>query len=511
MADHFKDLKNPLADLGSCDSDATRTLLAAIVESSEDAIISKNLQGVIQSWNRSAQRIFGYTAEEIVGKSVLKLIPPELQSEEPEILRRISNGLRIEHHETRRLRKDGQLIDVSLTISPIRDCSGTIIGASKIARDITDRKRLDQARFQLAAIVESSGDAIISKDLNSIITTWNRAAGKLFGYSSEEMIGKSVLLLIPPELQYEEEATLRRIRSGLRVEHYETVRVRKGGERIDVSLTISPIRDMVGNVIGVSKIARDISQRKQTERALLESEKFAATGRMAAMIAHEINNPLEAITNLAYLLSINKSLDGDAQKYAQLLLNEISRVSLITRQTLSYYRDIGRPTVVDMRDLLDNVIELHHSKIANKRIRVLRSYRDPVIVRGFASELRQVFVNLVINAIDAVPVDGEIHIRMKQFAVSDNGNSNRALVSVADNGKGIRADVRDRIFEPFFTTKGSTGTGLGLWVSNGIVAKHGGRIVVRSRTTPGRSGTLFAVILPQDDAQDNSLAIQTGT
>ena len=239
-----------------------RLHLAAIVDSSDDAIISKNLDGIIISWNPAAARLFGYSAEEIVGKPILTLIPPELHHEEDEILRKLRAGERIEHYETVRMKKNGERFPISVTISPIRDESGKVIAASKIARDISERKRSDESRFRLAAIVESADDAIISKDLNGMVRTWNEGARRMFGYSEEEMIGQPILRLFPDDLRYEEDEILEKLRAGEQIQHYETRRRRKNGEVFDISVNISPIRDESGRVIGASKIARDISDRK---------------------------------------------------------------------------------------------------------------------------------------------------------------------------------------------------------------------------------------------------------
>lgn len=353
----------------------------------------------------------------------------------------------------------------------------------------------EQARLLLAAIVESSDDAIVAKDLNGIITTWNASATRVFGYEADEMIGQSVLKLIPPELQGEEPEILRKLRAGERIDHYETQRIRKDGTRFDVSLTVSPIRDSTGRVIGASKIARDISDRKRAEAALIQSEKLAAIGRMAAAIAHEVNNPLEAVTNLAYLLTIHPSLDEEARGCARMLLDEVGRASHITKQTLAYYRDSTHPTLVNLAELLDSVLDLHRPGMMKKDVRVHRSYRhQAATVRGFPGELRQVFANLILNAIDAVPRDGQVWVRVHRAS----GHGGEVRVTVADNGCGIARENHGRLFHPFFTTKAGRGNGLGLWVSDGIIRKHRGRIRVRTSTLPGRSGSVFTVSLPSD-------------
>ncbi|HET7184294.1 MAG TPA: PAS domain S-box protein [Terriglobales bacterium] len=354
----------------------------------------------------------------------------------------------------------------------------------------------EEARIRLAAIVESSDDAIISKTLDGIITSWNAAATRLFGYQPEEIIGRSILTLIPAELQHEEPFIISKLRAGERIEHYETRRVRKDGTIFDVSLTISPIKDSTGRVIGSSKIARDITERKHAQAALIQSEKLAAIGRMAAAIAHEVNNPLEAITNLAYLLVHQPSLDEEARRWARLLFDEVGRASRITKQSLAYYRDTDHPVPVNVTELVESVIDLHRPALMKKNIRLRTMHcDDTATVCGLASELRQVLANLFLNAMDAVSVGGALLVKV---VTRPDG---MVRIAVADNGSGIRRDQRQRLFEPFFTTKAGRGTGLGLWVSDGIVRKHGGRIRVHSSTASGRSGTIFTVVLPAHRGQ----------
>jgi len=274
--------------------------LACIVDSSDDAIISKDLDGIISSWNKAASRLFGYEAAEVIGKPVTILIPQDRRDEESFILQQIRRGERIDHYETVRRRKDGGLIDISLTISPVRNAQGKIIGASKIARDITKRKRELDASLMLASIVETSDDAIISKNLDGIITSWNKGAERIFGYMAEEMIGKSIKVLIPQEHQAEESTIIERIRSGHRIEHYETIRQRKHGSLINISLTVSPVADPQGKIVGASKIARDITERKRTE---------AQISLLAREAEHRTKNILATVQATVHLTQ-SETIDG---------------------------------------------------------------------------------------------------------------------------------------------------------------------------------------------------------
>ena len=466
-----------------------RHLLAAIVDSSHDAIMSEDLEGRVTSWNRAAEREFGYAAEEMIGRSGLQIVPPELHKEDLQMEQQVRRGYIIDGVETQRLHRDGHPLTVAVTMSPIVDANREVKGISKIIRNISERSAADNVRSRLAAIVESSDDVIISKDLNGIITSWNAAAERLFGYKADEIIGKSVLTLIPQHLQHEEPEILARLRANQKIDHYETQRVTRTGELIEVSLTISPIRDGRGVVVGASKIARDISERKKAQRALIDSEKLAATARMAATIAHEINNPLESVTNLAYLLATDTTLSESAHKYAEMLLAEVSRASDIARQTLSFYRDNSTPGAVKISELVRNMLDVHGPRLEKRNVKVSVSLDDRARVWGLSSELRQVLMNLLLNATDAVREDGQLNIRVR--LVRD-----KIHIVVSDNGCGIPKQYQKRVFDPFFTTKSNKGNGLGLWVSKGIVEKHHGKIRLRSRIDGLRHGTAFQVILP---------------
>jgi PAS domain S-box-containing protein len=481
------------ADSSPAEEDSSKYLLAAIIESSDDPIYSKNLDGIVTSWNAAAQRVFGYTPDEIVGQPILRLIPNELHYEELEILANIRTGKRIDHYETVRVRKNGEKFPVSLTISPVKDSAGRVVGASKIARDLSDSKRSYDSRSHLAAIVDSADDAIISKDLNGIIKTWNNGACRMFGYTSEEMVGQPLLRLIPEELHYEEEEILRKLRAGERIDHFETTRARKNGDLVEVSVTISPIRNHEGKVIGASKIARDISDRKRMEKVLLQSEKLAATGRMAAAIAHEVNNPLESLMNLIYLARQNCSASPKAQEYLITAEGELERVSHIARQTLGYYRDTGAPVDLYLHDLVENVLAVYRSRLLAQRISVESSFNDLRKISVSRGEVLQIFSNIIANAIDAMKEGGRLFIALRKTTALD-GDGIRIVIR--DEGVGIIPENVEKIFEPFFTTKGNMGTGIGLWVTKQLVESRGGQISVTSSTGVGKSGTAVTIHLP---------------
>ena len=253
------------------DDERVRARLAAFIDSSDDAIVSKTLDGVITSWNRAAEQLFGYSEAEAVGRHIFLIIPDERHVEEEQVLAHLRRGEKIDHFETVRQAKDGRRVPVSLTVSPIIDSTGRIVGASKVARDISERKHREQLAARLAAIVDSSDDAIVSKTLDGVITSWNRAAEQLFGYSTDEAIGQHIFLIVPDERREEEEDVLRRLRRGEKIDHFETLRRAKDGRLIPISLTVSPLRTADGTIIGASKVARDITDRVRAHEILQRS------------------------------------------------------------------------------------------------------------------------------------------------------------------------------------------------------------------------------------------------
>ncbi len=344
---------------------------------------------------------------------------------------------------------------------------------------------------QLAAIVESSDDVIVSKDLNGIITSWNAAATRVFGYSAEEMIGSSILKLIPEDLHSDEKIIIENIRAGRRVEHFETVRRTKSGQLLDVSITVSPIKDWHGRVIGASKILRDVSARKRLEHALLQAEKIAATGRMAATIAHEINNPLEAVMNLLYLIR-PMIADPEGLSYFKSVETELGRVSHIARQTLGYYREHAAASSASLGETVLHAITIYEPRCIAAGIEIrksINSSRKIVMRRG---EMMQVVSNLIMNSIYAIQAGGVLSISVEDAAEPADG----IVLTVQDNGVGIAESDLPRVFEAFFTTHTTVGTGIGLFVAKQFVEGHGGQIEIESRQSGEDHGTTVRVHLP---------------
>src|ERR1700728_2270283 len=320
------------------------------------------------------------------------------------------------------------------------------------------------------------------------------------------MIGRPITIIIPLELQADEQRILETIGRGEGVEHFETVRLTKSGERIDVSLTISPVRDDAGNVIGAAKTARDITQQKKTEQALRMTERLASVGRMAATVAHEINNPLEAVMNLVYLAKGSAARD-DVREYLNTIEEELNRISQITKQTLGFYRETIAPSAVRVGEMLNPLISVLGRRARNKGIEIRPEIRQDTEIYAIAGEIRQLIANLLSNSIDAVDSGGLIRIRIGANRLKGQ-HPTGIRITIADSGRGIPPSARSKLFEPFFTTKKDVGTGLGLWVCTSIVQRHHGSIRVKSSTSPGRSWTVFSVFLPAGQESVNKIVSQ---
>jgi PAS domain S-box-containing protein len=469
--------------------------LAAIIESSDDIIVSKDLHGIINGWNRGAEEILGYTAPEVIGKHVSMLMPEGYLEDTEKILGRVAHGKRIEHYETKRRRKDGKIIDVSLTVSPIRNAYGEIVGASKVGRDITEKRRTEELREQLAAIVASSDDMIVSKNLDGVILSWNRGAERILGYTAEEIVGKPVSLLMPPEQAEDYAKILSQIRQGKAVDHYETRRRRKDGSIVDISLTVSPIRDADGNVIGASKIGRDITRQK-----LLEAERKEADRRkdeFLAMLAHELRNPLASINGAVQLfgrleteedLEWAKDVVQRQVSHLARLIDDLLDVSRITRGKIGLRKEI-----VDVSPIVASAVETVRSLMEERKHELsvslaagsLRVEADPMRVE-------QILVNLLTNAAKYTDAGGRISLTIRR-------TGDELAISVRDTGIGISAELLPRIFELFVQGDRSIartegGLGIGLTLVHKLAEMHDGSVTALSEG-PGK-GSEFIVRLP---------------
>ena len=609
--------------------------LAKIVDSSDDAIVSKDLNGTILSWNAAAERMFGYTAAEAIGRSIRMIIPADRQHEEDYVLEKIRSGDVIRHHETIRQRKDGRLLNISLTVSPIFDDNGNVIAASKIARDISDRRAADLAARRLAAVVESSDDAIVAKDVDGIIQAWNRAAERMFGYTADEAIGRSIRMIIPPELQQEEDEVLARIRSGRMVDHYETRRRRKDGTDVLISLTVSPIVDSTGTVVGASKIARDITEQQRLraaaeQRALMmhklnaagaavassldraavvqkvtdigreltgaelglfdptfhgerairlddvtrdprfgqnppyhgmpdghlpvrsylavpvkdragevlgglffghaqvgmftEEHEQLATGVAAwasvalenaglyrqareadrlkdeflAVLSHELRTPLNAIVGYARLLRGGILTGEKAERGLETLERNAGALTQIVEDVLDVSRIVSGKIRLDVQTvelplIVHNAVATVQPAADAKGVR-LETIVDPLVgpVSGDPDRLQQVVWNLLSNAVKFTPKRGRVQIRVQRV-------NSHVEIAVSDTGIGIRPEFLPHVFERFRqgdagTTRKIGGLGLGLSIVRHIVEMHGGTVTAASEGE-GR-GSTFRVRLP---------------
>jgi PAS domain S-box-containing protein len=371
---------------------------------------------------------------------------------------------------------------------------GNVRGAVGAFFDVTGRKQLENLLRERADLLELATEAIMVRDLNGVLQFWNAGAEALYGWERHEVLGKKIHEVLQtgfPE-------------SSLGSEDAESALAENGKWYGDVTQVTRDGREIVvasrqalkaeGNAI--LEINRDITAQLRAEDALRKAERLAAMGRVAGIIAHEINNPLESITNTFYLLRNHPSLDEEARYYAQLGEEELIRVSHITRQTLGFYRESKDPVEVSLSRLLDDILELQTRRLEFDNIVIEKQYRSNGMLEGFPVELKQVFLNLIGNAVQAMPDGGTLRLRVADCGQLE-GRGAGITISVTDTGSGIEAENAKHLFEPFFTTKSTKGTGLGLWISKGIVQKYGGTIRFRSLRYRLGKTTCFQVFLPE--------------
>ena len=479
---------------------------------------------MVMSWNPAAEKMFGYREGEAIGRPIADLIiPPDRQDEERDILARIARGESVEHLETERVTKDGQRVHISLTVSPIRDAAGEVIGASKVARDVGERRGSEESRARLAAIVDSSEDAIISKTLDGVIGSWNPAAERLFGYAAKEAIGRHITLIVPPERHTEEEVVLARIRAGEKVDHFETVRRAKDGRLIDVSLTVSPVRNAAGEIIGASKISRDITERRRAEAEhvdLLAREQAAreeaealnrSKDQFLAVLSHELRTPLNAIFGWARMLHDAQIDPGMRTRGTEVILRNAKAQLQLVEDLLDVSRIITgnmrlevRP--VDLRPIVEAAVDSVRPAAEAKNLRLDVVLGSDATVVGAADRLQQVVWNLAMNAVKFTPKGGRVQITLHRV------NSHTEIV-VSDTGEGISPELLPYVFDRFrqgdsTSTRAHGGLGIGLSLVRHLVDLHGGS--VRAESAGVGRGATFTVKLPISLAHAERSIVRVG-
>lgn len=482
-------------------ADEKQAVLAAIVDSSDDAIISKTLQGIITSWNPAAERLFGHSAQEVIGRHISLIIPPDRLHEEDMIIGNIAKGNKVDHFETIRITKDGRLVPIAVTVSPVRNRKGEIIGASKVARDISERQLAAEKQGVLAAIIGSSDDTIVSKTLDGIITSWNRAAERMFGYSEAEAIGQHISLIIPPDRLDEESYIIGEVSKGNRVDHFQTLRRAKNGGLVPISLSVSPVVNEQGTIIGASKIARDVSaeQAAQQEMARLYEqlkELNAKKDEFIGLASHELKTPLTSMNGYLQILNLRLKDEKDRQflqktqqQVARLtaLVDELLDVSKIEAGKLHFARE-----QFDICGVVNDAVDLIAHANPSYRVRVCSELCTHT-VEGDAHRIEQVVINLLTNAIRYSPGSDRIEVFVSQ-------EDRQVRVGVRDYGIGIPPDKLQHIFSRFYRVNESdsktSGLGIGLYLCHEIVTRHGGEIWAESE--PGQ-GSTFWFTLPVAD------------
>jgi PAS domain S-box-containing protein len=362
--------------------------------------------------------------------------------------------------------------------------------------NVTDTKRLEDLLRERADLLELATEAILVRDMNGVLLFWNSGAEALYGWRREEVVGKPIHEVLQtrfPKGLSDVESSLAQTGKW----NGNLTQLTREGQEVTVACRKALKAD--GNAI--LEINRDITAQLKAEDALRKTERLAAMGRVAGIIAHEINNPLEAITSAFYLLRDHPSLDEEARYLAKLGEEELLRVSHITRQTLGFYRESKHPVEVSISALLDEILELQSRRMEFNNISLNKQYRSKGTIWGFPVELKQVFLNLIGNAVQAMPDGGTLRLHVFESQWQSHRRP-EVCVSICDTGTGIDPEDAKHLFEPFFTTKSTKGTGLGLWISKGIIQKYGGAIRFRSSLLTGRNITCFQVRLPDADVQE---------
>jgi PAS domain S-box-containing protein len=457
-----------------------------------DAILSTDAKGRIQSCNDAACELLGLSAGEAAGRHVSSVYAGGI-TEARQVMRRLREQGMIRGYMTTLLTAKGHTIPVAISASFIRDKEGKVAGTLGIAHNLTELRRLEDElntknRF-MANILHDSADAIMTMDPEDTITSWNRGAEAIFGYGAAEVIGKSVSILLPPELREvrELDQLRERFRAAGILRNHQTERITKDGRRIQVIFTRTAIRDEQGNIVGSSSVLKDVTSDRNLERQMADAEHLATLGELSAGLAHEIKNPLAGIKGAIEVIrdsvpasDVHREILGD-------VLHEVNRIDKIVRDLLNYAKP--KPpshSTIDLVEMAQRIIAMVEKSAKNEALSIrLRRLTPTSEFTGDETQLEQVLLNLLLNAQKAMPAGGDVEVRLSQSDCA-------VRIEVEDHGPGIGEEVRKRLFQPFFTTR-TDGTGLGLAICLKNVQYHGGTIEVQSEA--GR-GAKFIVTLP---------------
>ncbi len=512
------------------DKTMTDVLLSSdLLEALPDATIAVDRAGTIVQVNSQTEELFGYERAELIGQKVEILVPENYRHEHHHHRENFA-----ETPKTRRMganidlygrRRDGSEFPVEISLSPVSTEKGMFVLSA--IRDVGARKRMEEElrraneelyrrtveqlgeyRSRLALIIDSSEDAIVAKNLDGIITSWNKGAERIYGYTPEEVIGKHISLLVPrdpaPNGHPDEIAEiLQKVARGESIEHCESVRVTKDGRRLDVSISVSPLRNANGDVIGASAITRDMTAQKRAETQLHQSQKMEAIGRLAGGVAHDFNNILGIINACTEFLRDRIDPATDSSIYVENIKKAIERGSSLTKQLLAFSRSPAiQPRVLDLNERLKDIGKLLRPLMGDDVEILIVSKSTSAVVEADPGQLDQIVVNLAVNARDAMPRGGKFILETGTAKFDEAFAEQRqampagkyVLLAISDTGNGMDEATMSRIFEPFFTTKeAGKGTGLGLATVYGIVKQSAGHILVYSE--PGH-GTTFKIYLP---------------
>jgi len=494
-----------------------------IVESADEAITAIDSDGILTSWNKAAEKTYGYTAEEMIGHPFRKLLPPGTNSdaEARDILATLSRGETVEKLGVRRKAKDGRSLHINLVVTPIRDEAGNLAGATAVTRDITetlklrdqlhsseesasdDRRRFHETATRFATVLAATDEAIIGKDMASTITSWNKGAELIFGYTAEEMVGQPIRRLLPADRMDEEGEILARILRGEVVERFDVPRIAKDGSVVHLNIKVTPIRDIHGNVIGATKIARDITEQLKLQRQLQQSQKMEAIGQLAGGIAHDFNNLLAIISGALELQLPALAGNEEATRRWEVASRAARRGAELTRRLLAFSSmEHFKVASTDLNHSVRNTLEMAQ-RLVGPEIRMHLNLEKSIgRVLVDPAGLESALLNLVINARDAMmPRGGTLTVSTRTAELDENFTATLtgpiragayACVSVTDTGGGMSPEVLDRACEPFFTTKErGRGTGLGLSMVYGFVKHSGGGIRIYSEVGYGTTITFY--------------------